>query len=283
MTTVSQNALPGFSDRVRLHLYLASGCPFCHRVFAALKLTGQSHVVSITWMKNVKGAAGWEIEEGEEPLFGESKLSSVYQKLESSLAHRPSVPLMVDLASKTLLSTSSSQMLRFFSEGMNGTHVPNHDLCPRDRVDEIDSMNAWLHTNINRAVYDVGFAATQLDYQGKVLRLFDSLDELESRLSVSCFLMGDSITESDLYLFATLIRFDSVYHPLFRCSVRRIQDYVALPSFLSRLRSIDELEHSYDYASIKEHYFCSVMHVRGEIRDLNPSRIIPVDASFDGS
>lgn len=269
--------IPRPSVETQLHLYLAWGCPFCHRVLAALELSGLSEYVSTTWLRNIKGTTGWEIDPEDDPLFGELSLNGVYQQLEPDMQHIPSVPLLVDLSSKTLLSTSSSQMTRFFSQGMNGAYEVKYDLCPRDLTEEIDSMNAWLLTRINRAVYQVGFATDQADYEAKVKKLFQSLDTLEARLSESSYLLGNKPTESDLYLLSTLVRFDSVYYPLFRCSVRRITDYVALPDYLARLQSFNGIAGTYDHELIREHYFCSTMHVNGEVRDLNPSRLIPMD------
>ncbi len=277
MTATQHSMIPRPSDETRLHLYLAWGCPFCHRVLAALELAGLTEHVSTTWVLNIKGATGWEISPGHDPLFGELNINGVYQQLEPDIEHVPSVPLLVDLSSKTLLSTSSSQMTRFFSHGMNGAYAVKRDLCPVSLIEEIDSMNTWLHANINRAVYLAGFANERADYEGRVMKLFQSLDKLEARLCASPYLLGTKLTESDLYLLATLVRFDSVYYPLFRCSVRRIDDYVALSDYLARLRSINGSADTYDHALIREHYFCSTMHVNGKIRDLTHSRLIPMD------
>jgi putative glutathione S-transferase len=163
---------------------------------------------------------------------------------------------------------------------MNGKYPVDRDLAPAELIEKIDSMNAWLHDNINRAVYVVGFAKEQQDYQEKVMHLFKSLDVMERRLANQPFLLGNSITESDLYLLATLVRFDNIYYPLFRCTYRRIVDYPALSSYLKRLEAIDGVPDTYDHALNKQHYFCSVMHVGGEILDFNPSRLIPVDPNM---
>ena len=41
------------------------------------------------------------------------------------------------------------------------------------------------------------------------MRLFATLDWLEARLSGSRFLTGDRLTEADIRLFTTLVRFDA--------------------------------------------------------------------------
>lgn len=277
MTGTESNSIPQPIDHTRLHLYLAWGCPFCHRVLATLALTGLKDQVTYTWMRNVKNEAGWEIEPGKDPLFGATFLRDIYERLESGAGHRPSVPLLVDLSSKTLLSSSSAETTRYFARGMNGSCSVLRELCPVDLVQQIDSMNAWLHDHVNRAVYIVGFATEQADYEEKVGMLFSSLDQLDSRLAAQPYLLGNTLTESDLYLLATLERFDSVYYPLFKCSYRRVADYSALSDYRERLMAIDGVAETYNHACTKEHYYLSVMHVDGQVRDLNPSRLVPVD------
>lgn len=261
---------------LKLHLYLAWACPFCHRVLAALLLAGFSQQVSITWMRTIKTVAGWEIATGDDPLFGETSLDRIYEKLAAHNSLAASVPLLVDLNSGQMLSTSSAEITRFFSTGMNGAYPVKQQLAPSKLVADINHMNQWLHENINRAVYRVGFATEQSDYEIKVNKLFYALDSLEQRLGQQPFLLGEMLTESDLYLLATLVRFDSVYYPLFRCSYRYIADYPLLSEYLSRLCAIEGIADTFNITLNKQHYYCSTMHVDGEIRDLNPSRIIPV-------
>lgn len=264
--------------KLKLHLYLASACPFCHRVLAALVLTGLREKVRITWMRNIKKASGWEIATGDDPLLGETTLKHVYEKINLHNSQTPSVPLLVDLNTEKFLSASSAEITRFFSTGMNGTYPVRQQLAPSLLIEDINSMNQWLHENINRAVYRVGFATEQGDYEIKVSKLFQAIDKLEQRLGQQPFLLGDKLTESDLYLLATLVRFDNVYYPLFRCSYRYIADYPAIISYLNRLHTMEGIVDTYNNKLNKQHYYCSVMHVDGELRDLNPSRIIPVES-----
>ncbi|BBB26703.1 glutathione S-transferase C-terminal domain-containing protein [Amphritea japonica] len=268
--------IPAPNKSTRLHLYVASACPFCHRVIAALELTGLSGNVGYTWMENVKEVEGWAIDPDAEPAFNESYLASVYERLDPKAIYRPSVPLLVDLSTKSILSTSSSEMTHYFSSGMDGAHELSVDLYPTDLSDEIDKLNEWLHESINRAVYLAGFSRDQADYESKVKAVFSALDEMESRLSKQTYLFGKTITESDLYLFATLVRFDEIYFPLFKCSYRLIKDYSALSAYLNKLLSIPELRDTVNLRSFKEHYYKSVMHVGDNPLSLNPMGTVPV-------
>ena len=239
--------------QLKLHLYLAWACPFCHRVLAALVLAGFSEQVSITWMRNIKNATGWEIAIGDDPMFGETTLKRVYEKLDRHNSQAPSVPLLVNLNSEKLLSASSAWITRFFSTGMNGAYPVKQQLAPSLIVDDIDCMNQWINENISRAVYWVGFATAQSDYEIKVGKLFNAINKLEQRLGQQPFLLGDMLTESDLYLFATLVRFDSVYYPLFRCSYRYIANYPVLSEYLGRLCVIEGLADTYNITQNIQH------------------------------
>ena len=279
-TRTESTTIPRPTSNSKLHLYLAWGCPFCHRVIAALTLAGLNEQVTITWMENIKGSEGWQIKAGDDPLFAATSLRTVYVKLGASKDSRPSVPLLVDASTQELLSTSSSAITRFFVRGMQGAYPVNCDLAPMHLVAKIDSMNAWLHDNVNRAVYAVGFASRQRDYEAKVECLFQSLDELDQFLNDRVFLLGDALTESDLYLLSTLVRFDTIYYPLFRCSYRRIADYPGLSAYLGRLLNVEGISSTFDHALNKQHYYCSVMHVGDEVLNFNPARLVPVDAQL---
>ena len=269
--------IPKPDENTRLHLYVASACPFCHRVIATLELTGLSTHVSTTWMRNVKGIEGWKIKPETEPVFNENYLSAVYKRLDPNVEYRPSVPLLIDLSTRSILSTSSTEMTHYFSKGMNGAHELSMDLYPEEIAKEIDDLNEWLHDNINRAVYLAGFSRDQADYESRVARLFHALDELEERLTSQPYLFGNRLTESDLYFFATLVRFDEIYFPLFKCSYRLIKDYPALSGYLNRMLSVEELETTVNTRRFKEHYYKSVMHVGDNPLSLNPMGTVPVN------
>ncbi len=82
------------------------------------------------------------------------------------------------------------------------------------------------------------------------------------------YLLGSTLTEADLRLFPSLIRFDAVYFIHFKASKKRISDYPNLNRYLHTLFSLPWVAKTVDMVHIKQHYFLS--HPQ-----LNPSRIIP--------
>ena len=120
----------------------------------------------------------------------------------------------------------------------------------------------------NNGVYKSGFAKTQEAYDEAVTKLFETLNNLEVRLSSSRYLIGDNITEADLRLIPTLLRFDAVYVTHFKCNLRRIIDYKNLSRYVQDMLLIPAVRDTLDIEHIKQHYYFS--H-----KQLNPCRIIP--------
>ena len=73
----------------------------------------------------------------------------------------------------------------------------------------------------------------QEDYEKACRNLFEALDKLDKRLAGQRFLipyypdgqLQPAPTLADYRLFASLIRFDVVYYPLFKTNIRHIRDY----------------------------------------------------------
>ena len=81
--------------------------------------------------------------------------------------------------------------------------------------------------------------------------------------------MGETLTEADVRLFTTLIRFDAVYVGHFKCNIRRIADYPNLSRFLKALYHLPGVAQTVNLTHIKRHYYES--H-----KTINPTGIVPV-------
>ncbi len=98
--------------------------------------------------------------------------------------------------------------------------------------------------------------------------MFAMLDDLERHLGRDKFVVGEHLTEADIRLFVTLVRFDVAYYGLFKCNRKRIADYPALTAYLSRMLSVPEIRATVNIGHIKQGYY--------SIRALNPSGIVPL-------
>src|SRR5260370_26570096 len=104
----------------------------------------------------------------------------------------------------------------------------NTDLYPPDLSPQIEALNEPIYRKLNNGVYRAGFASTQRAYEEACRDVFEMLDELERRLELRSFVLGEHMTETDVRLFVTLVRFSAACHGLFNCNLRRLPDYPAL-------------------------------------------------------
>ena len=142
------------------------------------------------------------------------------------------------------------------------------DLYPDKHREEIDHWNAKIYENLNNGVYRCGFAASQQAYEMSVAALFECLDELEVHLENRDVMVGDRLTETDVRLFPTLIRFDPVYHGHFKCNQKKLIEYPAIIRYVRRLFSEIDIQETCDLNEIKTHYYASHLTI-------NPTGIIP--------
>ena len=136
-------------------------------------------------------------------------------------------------------------------------------LFPSHLRDDIEKMNVWVYDTINNGVYKTGFAASQAAYEEHVYPIFESLDRLEEHLGQQGhhpYLFGENITEADIRLYATIVRFDVAYFTIFRANLKMIRyEYPRLHDWVRRLYW-DESEKTNGGAFKKTTNFDAVSH-----------------------
>jgi putative glutathione S-transferase len=120
---------------------------------------------------------------------------------------------------------------------------------------EIDEINAFVSDRINIGVYKVGFASSQTDYDIAIEQLFDALDTIEARLSGKQYLVGDRLTEADICLFLTLVRFDVAYYGALNCNLRHLTDYPNLWNYTRHIYHLPNVTETVKFDHIKRHYY----------------------------
>jgi len=131
------------------------------------------------------------------------------------------------------------------------------DLYPAARRREIESLATLIFHTVNTGVYKAGLANSQSDYEQGVEAVFTTLDALDERLARRRFLLGAHLTEADVRLFPTLVRFDAVYYQMFNCNLRRLSDYHHLWGYTRDLYTHPGFGETTDLGQIKRHYFQS--------------------------
>jgi len=257
----------------RYHLYVSWACPWAHRTIVVRRLKGLEKIIGMTVVDPVRDDRGWAFREGPghtaDPINGFKFLSEAYLLTEPHYRGRVTVPVLWDKQTKRIVSNSDDDLLRMLNSAFDGLGVNDLDLYPKEHRTEIDQLNQLIYETVNNGVYRAGFATTQSAYESAVVPLFQTLDQLEDRLSKRRYLFGDRPLETDWRLFVTLVRFDAVYYGHFKCNLRRIIDYNNLFSYLCDLYQEPGVAETVNFDHIKRHYYYT--H-----DDINPTRIVPL-------
>ena len=213
----------------RYHLYVSLACPWAHRTLIMRALKGLEQTIPVSVTHWLMAEQGWTFSPGEgvipDPLFNSRYLHEIYTRADAHYSGHATVPVLWDQHTQTIVNNELSEIIRMFNSAFDTVGARAGDYYPRDRRDEIDDLNARIYATVNNGVYKAGFATTQAAYEEAVAPLFETLDWLEEHLSQSRFLCDDTLTEADIRLFTTLVRFDAVYNGHFKCNIRRLIDY----------------------------------------------------------
>lgn len=264
----------------RYHLYVSYACPWAHRTLIFRKLKKLEDVISFSVVHHFMGENGWTFrkEDGAtgDDLYGLDYLHQIYTKADPHYSGRVTVPVLWDRKRETIVSNESAEIIRMLNNAFDDWGDPSLDFYPKALRGEIDAVNELVYANINNGVYRAGFATTQEAYEEAFKQLFETLDEMEGRLSRHRYLVGERLTEADWRLFTTLVRFDPVYVGHFKCNLRRIADYPNLSNYLRELYQWPGVAETVNMQHIKAHYY-------GSHRTINPTGIVPLGPELDYS
>ena len=240
----------------RFHLIASLSCPWSNRTMIVRQLKGLGHAVSLQIAGGTR-VQGYAINDGtlwSVPGMDEqiAHVHQLYTLGEPAYTGRVTVPVLWDSRTRRIVSNASAKIIRAFDAVRLPDGAFDFTLVPESLRDQIDRLNALVHQSLSDAVYRAGFARRQSAYDEAVAQVFAMLDELERRLSEHRYLFGSTITETDWRLFPTLVRFDAVYHVLFRCSRRRLVDYPNLWAYARDLYSWRGVAETIDINAIRE-------------------------------
>ncbi len=272
--SAGQSGVGGFkAEAGRYHLYVSLACPWAHRTLILRALKGLEDMISVSVVNWLMLENGWTFADGPgvvpDPVNHARLLHQVYTAADPAYTGRVTVPILWDKKQATIVNNESSEIIRMLNSAFDGIGAKAGDFYPAPRREEIDAINLRVYDTVNNGVYKAGFATTQQAYEEAVVPLFDSLDWLDEKLVTRRFLTGDRVTEADIRLFTTLIRFDAVYVGHFKCNLRRIADYPNLSAYARDLYQLPGVAGTVDFGHIKRHYYESHPSV-------NPVGIVPL-------
>ncbi|KAF8504788.1 glutathione S-transferase [Russula emetica] len=262
-------------EKDRYHLYVSYACPWATRALIMRKLKGLEDIIPVTVVSPKLGTDGWPFASADpfpgadvDPLYQSQHVKDLYLRVEPNYSGRFTVPVLWDKKQHTIVNNESSEIIRMLNTEFNAI-VPEDkaklDFYPGELRKEIDGVNEWVYDRINNGVYKTGFAKTPEAYQDAVVQLFEALDRVEALLKDDKpYLVGDRLTEADIRLFVTIIRFDPVYVGHFKCNIRTIRG-----GYPKIHRQNDAFKSTTNFDHIKTHYYWSQTQI-------NPTQIVPL-------
>ncbi|KAL7581208.1 hypothetical protein ACA910_005991 [Epithemia clementina (nom. ined.)] len=280
------------AEKDRYHLYVSYACPWACRTLMMRALKGLEDVISVTvvhpiWQKTRPEKdthAGWIFgdasgagkhaaltnSEGNggpfsshfqdtepDPFTGSNTIREVYESVDDKDG-KYSVPVLYDKKQKLIVSNESSDIIRMFNTEFN--HLaknPDTDFYPEDMRKTIDELNEWIYPSINNGVYRCGFAKSQEAYDKAIEELTVAFDRVEEILQKQRYIAGDIMTEADIRLFVTLVRFDEVYTVYFKTSTRYVARSESILNYVRDIYQTPGVRSTVNMEHIKHHYYCS--------------------------
>ena len=263
----------------RYRLVVARACPWANRAIIVRRLLGLEDAISMGVCGPTHDERSWTFDldpGGRDPVLGIERLQEAYLERFPDYPKGITVPAVVDIPTGQVVTNDFARLTLDLSVEWRPFHREGApDLYPEPLRAEIDDLMGWVYGDVNNGVYRCGFAGSQESYERAYHRLFAGLDRLSERLATRRYLVGDAITEADVRLFTTLVRFDAVYHGHFKCNRSKLTEMPVLWAYARDLFQTPGFGDTVDFDHIKRHYY--VVH-----RDINPTGVVPLGPDLAG-
>lgn len=264
----------------RYRLIAARACPWAHRAVIVRRLLGLEDVISLGLAGPTHDKRSWTFDldpGGVDPVLQIPRLQDAYFKRFPGYPRGITVPALVEEASGKVVTNDFNSIVRDFqTEWTEYQRVGAPNLLPSaEQWEEMEEINDFIFRKFNNGVYRAGFSASQEAYEQAYEDVFEVLDWLEERLANRRFIMGEHITETDIRAYATLIRFDAVYHGHFKTNRNKTSEMPNVYGYLRELFQAPGFGDTTDFKEIKQHYY--IVH-----REVNPTQIVPAGPDLSG-
>ena len=269
----SDGSSPWPVEAGRYRLVVARACPWANRSVIVRRLLGLEPVLSMGITGPLHDERSWRFHndpDNRDPVLGIEYLREAYEKTDPAFDKGVTVPTVVEIATGKAVTNNFQQLTLDFSTQWRELHREGApDLYPEVHRAEIDEINQAVYDDVNNGVYKCGFAKGQRAYERAYRALFARLDALSEHLATRRYLVGDTITEADIRLWVTLVRFDAVYHGHFKCNRQKLAEMPVLWAYARDLFQTPGFGDTIDFEQIKQHYY-------GVHAELNPSGVVPL-------
>lgn len=278
-TRITKDGADGYPvEPGRYRLIVSRACPWANRAIIVRRLLGLEDVLSMGIAGPTHDKRSWTFDldpEGKDPVLGIERLQEAYFARIPDYPRGITVPAIVDTRDGAVVTNHFDNITRDLSSQWTDYHregAPN--LWPAEHLEEMEELMERILQTVNNGVYKAGFAGSQEAYEKAYDELWDTLDFLEDHLAHRRYLMGESLTEADVRLFVTLIRFDAAYYGHFKTGRQTIQSLPNLGAYVRDLFQTPGFGDTVDFQHIKEHYY--IVHT-----DINPTQIVPKGPRLD--
>jgi putative glutathione S-transferase len=172
----------------RYHLYAGWFCPWSQRVTIQIALNGLSDVIGVSYVDDVRDGRGWAFRKrrGADEVNGFTLLRQAYEATEPGFDGHISTPTLWDRVTGRVVSNEYANIGLDVATQFTEFSDPSVDSYPEALRAEIDRLDRWLGPTVHP----------------------EALDTLDARLASQRYLLGPRITEADVRLFVTLVRYD---------------------------------------------------------------------------
>ena len=245
-------------EKDRYAIVWMPGCPHAHKVVITWKLLGLDRVISLSTAGIYRSEKGWVFSEDRneiDPTLKIHYLHDIYTRNDSEYTGRSTVPIIVDKTTGQGVNNDHFWIPIYLETAWKKFHKKNApDLYPQNLREEIDKLNLYVFERINKGVYGCGFARSQSAYEKAYYDFFEAMDLIDERLEKNRFLFGDFITDTDIRLFPSLVRFQATYYEMYRANRNRLEDFKNLWDYARDLYRIPAFRESTHIGLIKKHY-----------------------------
>lgn len=261
----------------RYRLVGARACPWANRVIITRRLLGLEDAISLGIAGPLHDERSWRfhLDPGNvDPVLGIEYLREAYEKAVPGYAEGVTVPAMVEVASGKVVTNEYALLERDLSTEWREFH---RDGAPDLWTDPeaIEQIGKGIFHDVNNGVYKCGFASSQRAYDRAYDALWSRMDELSQHLSTRRYLVGDSITQADIRLWVTLVRFDAAYHGHFKANRHKLTELPVLWAYARDLFQTPGFGDTIDFEQVKQHYY-------GVHASVNPTGIVPKGPDLAG-
>jgi len=231
-------------------------------------------VIGLSVVDYLMGPKGWEFSEREgaipDTVNNFTHIRELYFLNDPEYSGRFTVPVLFDKKTRKIVNNESSEIIRMLNSEFNEfSSAPELDLYPENLRPMIDEINEIVYDGLNNGVYKAGFATEQSVYEENAKIVYETLLKVEGILEKSPFLCGEVLTEADIRLFTTIIRFDTVYHGHFKCNLILVRELPSLHLWMKKIYELPAIKDTVNMNHIKKHYYMSHLNI-------NPTAIVPL-------